>query len=237
MSTIQLAFPGIGPEVLAAAKDADLFRTVKAKVAAYDAARHQALKDAVATARSAYLDVDARITYAPGKSAGQLAEDEVNRAERHRLRQLISGAESDLAAYGVFRKKWPRTVWTAPQTPAQARRASRTAPHAPQPSRKAYDAGSWVRWEDPFTGAVRFGVVTSAGWTEVRGETTPAGSSRHTRYVVPADGGDAVAMVPAFARNVSDGVWVLYGRGPSYPQMDTRTVRITPALGQEGLFE
>lgn len=234
MPSTQLVFPGLEPETLSAPTQAALSKAVRDRLSAHRRDRLQELREAVDAARDAYYGADARITYRSGKTSEEVAEDDRNRRKLRGLQSAWGDRKADLERWQVAVKSL--FSWSAPLTPAQARRAVRAPRRAPQPVAQAYAPGSWVRWNDPLDGRLRFGVVTSAGHREVAGETT-AWSTKNGRYVVPDDGGDAVVMGPGFARTVAEGRWEVYGRRPDHPGFDSYTgSMVFPALAQDRLL-
>lgn len=94
-----------------------------------------------------------------------------------------------------------------------------------RPSKTAFAPGSWVRWTDPGTDTVRFGVVTDDGhvWAG------PSPKVACKRYIVPADGGEPLAMAPR--GKATSGDWRC--QRPEWAE----TVDVLPALAQETLFD
>ncbi|NED81344.1 hypothetical protein G3I76_14775, partial [Streptomyces sp. SID11233] len=97
-----------------------------------------------------------------------------------------------------------------------------------QPSRTAFEAGSWVRFDDPTTGRTRFGVVT-ADPAAYDGPAPQVPARTRVRYIVPNDGGEAVPL----ARRPVNGALLWMCQRPEWPA----PVKAEPALVQDGLFE
>lgn len=229
----ELRFPGCEPQTVATTGTAaEHTRAVRSAVDA----RYTALRDEInarhAAACDAYYAAESGITYQAGRTPQPQAEQDRLRAKRSTAYKRMQETTPDPKRMALL-EAWVLPDNSSGVSPAQARRAYRASllRKAPQPSTAAFSPGSWVRWNDPLDGRLRFGVVVS----DISGATGVA-YTKNARYIVPNDGGDIVTFGPGFARTVAEGRWEIYGVRPDFPTIDSYTgARVVPALVQDTL--
>lgn len=154
-------------------------------------------------------------------------EYEQAKAEHGRLAGTHGG---HIAAADALGKRASSFRVAAPHrgfSPIDLHKEARALKRAAQPSKTAFAPGSWVRWDDPQAGRTRFGVVTSdpAAYDGPPPKVPPRTA---VRYIVPADGRDALVMAPH--GGAASGAWRCQRPEWGAP------AEVLPALAQDGLF-